>query len=78
MTKETFERALELDKEMQALSDVEYLFMNYTEFRELILQNMDDGHKIINRAILSDEAKNVCLSAIRKLKNLKMIEFENL
>ena len=78
MTKEIFKRAQELDEEMQALSDAEFLFMNCTDTRELILQSRDDSHKLINRAILSDEAKNVCLSAIRKLRNLKMIEFENL
>lgn len=78
MTKEIFERAQELDREMQALSDAEFLFINCNDCRELVLQSNDDGHRIINRAALSDETKNVCLSAIRKLKNLKMIEFENL
>ena len=78
MTKEIFERALELDKEMQTLSDAEFLFMNCTDFRELVLQNMDDGHKIINRAVLSVEAKNACLYEIRKLRSQKMQEFENL
>ena len=78
MTKETFERACELHKEIDSLIELEWLFLNSNENRELFLQNTDDGHKVINRAIVSVEAKNVCLSAIRKLTQMKREEFENL
>lgn len=78
MTREVFERAWELDREISVLSDLEYLFLNSNENRELILRNTDDGHKVINRAIIPEEAKNVCLSVIRKLVKMKQEEFENL
>ena len=78
MTKETFERAYELDKEIDTLVNLECFFLNSNENRELLLRNTDDGHKVIDRAIIPEEAKNVCLSAIRKLTQMKREEFENL
>ena len=78
MTKETFERACELRKEIDGLIELEWLFLNSNENRELLLRNADDGHKVINRAFVSTEAQNVCLSAIRKLTKIKREEFENL
>ena len=78
MTKEIFERAWELDKEISILFDLECLFINSNENRVLVLQNNDDGHKVIDRAVILEEAKEVCLSAIRKLSQAKREEFEKL
>ena len=76
MTKEIFERAVELNAEINQLMEMKFLFRNMNENRQLVLKDVD-GH-IINQGSMPAEGVNVCLSAIQKLINLKNAEFENL
>ena len=78
MTAEIFERACALHEEISKLVELEWLFMNSNENRELLLRNADDGHKVINRAIIPEDAQTLCLSAIRELTQIKRKEFEKL